>query len=562
MIRLFLSALMACATLYGLPHIAHAEDIAADSKITAVTVYTNRAQITRTAQIDLPAGAHKLMLSDLPTALLPDSLRAEGEAGESVLLGALSYKEQISSQLVSEKERTLDQQLQKLQDESRMIVAEKAALTTRQAFIENLGKQAQSRSNEEISDLKLNPEDWRAAGLALQSDMDEIMKAHVTLEAKLRGVNDEIRKVREELNQLRTGRRSTYEVTIPFESPAATRLTLKLSYQIPNAGWRPLYDARLDTEDESLSLTQYGAVYQRTGEDWSDVALTLSTAQPQRGAGLPDLRPWWVNLWENRPVRAKTMSLAGAADSVAMDGAVMEEMNFAVAAPAAAPQMRMEKAEFAMAESVNSDFLSEYKIVGPSTVLADGSETKLMVGGFETATALAVHIKPQRSTEAYLVADMTLKGDAPLLPGRVALFRDGGFVGQVSLPTLRPGEDSTLSFGIDDQVIVTRKTLKDERKDGILIARENSLTRHYLTRIENRHARAMSIIVEETIPTPQNDKISVNILKDQTTPGYRENYDDVVGLLRWEKDLAAQSPAEVKLGWEVKWPKDQNLSGL
>lgn len=558
MIRLFLSALMACATLYGLPQIAHAKDIDAASRITAVTVYANRAQITRTAQIDLPAGAHKLVLSDLPTALLPDSLRAEGEAGESVLLGALSYKEQISSQLVSEKERTLDEQLQKLQDESRMIVAEKAALTTRQAFIENLGKQAQSRSNEEIADLKLNPEDWRAAGLALQSDMDEIMKAHVTLEAKLRGVNDEIRKVREELNQLRTGRRSTYELTIPLESRAATRLTLKLSYQIPNAGWRPLYDARLDTEDESLSLTQYGAVYQRTGEDWNDVALTLSTAQPQRGADLPDLQPWWINLWESRPVRAKTMSLAGVTDSVAMDGAVMEEMNFS----AAAPQMRMEKAEFAMAESVNSDFLSEYKIVGPSTVLADGSETKLMVGGFETATALAVQIKPQRSTEAYLVADMTLKGDAPLLPGRVALFRDGGFVGQASLPALRPGEDSTLSFGIDDQVIVTRKTLKDERKDGILIARGNSLTRHYLTRIENRHARPMNVIVEETIPTPKNEKISVNILKDQTTPGYQENYDDVVGLLRWEKDLAAQSTAEVKLGWEVKWPKDQNLSGL
>src|SRR4030095_5858559 len=70
----------------------------------------------------------------------------------------------------------------------------------------------------------------------------------------------------------------------------------RLSYQLPDAGWRPLYDARLDSEAGHVELAQLGEVQQRTGEDWSGVALTLSTARPAVGAGLPELGSWFLNM--------------------------------------------------------------------------------------------------------------------------------------------------------------------------------------------------------------------------------------------------------------------------
>ncbi|MCB9988046.1 MAG: mucoidy inhibitor MuiA family protein [Rhodospirillales bacterium] len=556
--------LLAFLVVFGLlPAVAKAADVVADSKIQAVTVYTNRATVTRWAVVDIPAGAHSVVFQDLPAILLPDSLRAEGKAAATVKFGAVTHKRVTSSELASAKERELNDQLEGLQDQVYLMDAERQALQVRKTFLENIGKQATLRTNEDIAELDLKPDQWAGAAATIHQGMSEILKAEVELGIKKRDLDRKIQKVREELNQLRTGQRSSYEVSVPLESAAATQLMISLSYQVPNARWKPVYDARLDTGASKLDLIQYGAVSQRTGEDWSGVVLTLSTAQPQRGASLPDLNPWWVDLWspENRGRLMKSMSMGGTAMAVmsdSMDGVAMEE-NMAMSSAAPVP---MREAEFAVAEIETGGFVSEYKIPGPAVVLADGSETKLMVGAFDTESAIMIHVKPQMSTDAFLVAQTKLKGESPLLPGPVSLFRDGAFVGQSALPLLRPAEEYALYFGVDDQVSVTRKVMLDERKDAGVISRDNTLERHYVTAIQNLHNQPVTVVVAETVPTPRNEKIDVKLVKDNTTAGYEEDADDVKGLLRWEMKLAPKAEKKVVLGWKVTWPKDQNLSGL
>ncbi len=555
MLRLFSAFLM---VLCVLPLSARAE-VAADSTIKAVTVYTNRATVTRAATVRIPAGKQTVVFKGLPAILVPDSLRAEGNATASVQFGALTHKRVISHDLTSTKEKELNDQLEALNDQIRLVGAETKALAARKSFLENIGKQAQLRTDEEIAELNLNPEQWKSASLALYEGMDEVLKSEVALDIKKRGLDKQIRKIRDELNQLRTGQRSTYEVSVPLESVAQTDLTISLSYQVPRAGWTPIYDARLDTAKEMLRLVQYGAVRQQTGEDWSGVDLTLSTAQPQRGASLPDLNPWWVDLY-SVPRRERMVMQKLAAPMAAMDA--MMEMEEGASLSAAAPMVEKMDAEFAVAEINMGGFVSEYKIPGPATVLADGSETKLMVGTFDTESALAVHIKPQLSTEAFLVAQTKLKGEAPILPGSASLFRDGAFVGQTHLPLLRPAEEYTMYFGVDDQMAVKRKIMMDERKDAGMISRDNTREKHVLTAIENLHNQAVNIIIEETIPTARNEKIEVKIIKDATTDGYEQDADDTKGLLRWSVDLKPKAGKDVKLGWKVIWPKDENVSGL
>src|SRR5262249_26308948 len=160
-----------------------------------------------------------------------------------------------------------------------------------------------------------------------------------------------------------------------------------------------------------------------------------------------------------------------------------------------------------------------------------------------------IHVKPQLSTDAFLVAKAKLKGDAPLLPGQANLFRDGAYVGQADLPLLRPGEEHGLYFGVDDQVAVKRKVLKDERRETGMLARDNLLERDVVTELQNLHKKPVEIVVKETVPVARNEKIHVEILKDEalTTPNFEQDAANIKGLLTWTLKMAPSDKQDVKL---------------
>jgi len=558
----FLSLIVMTITLAGFN--AHAqtqnEAITAESNIIAATVYTNRAKVERKAVVNVPKGAHKIVFKDLPPSLMGDSLRAQGSAVQQVVIGALSHKRVITKELSDERQRALNEKLETLNDKVKIVQAESQALQAQKAFIQNIGKQAGLRTDEEIAKLTLNAGEWGPASEVIHTSLAAVLKQEVALDIKMRDLQKEIRQTRDELRQLGAAQRDSYEVSIPVEAAGATELTLTLSYQVPNATWHPIYDARLGTENETLELIQYGAVRQSTGEDWTDVALTLSTAQPHRGASLPPLRPNWINIWEPSKQKRSRVMMESAASaplgavnfSAGADYGMADEI--AVQAP--------KKATFAMAQIQTGGFVSEYIIAGPSDVPSDGTDTKLMVGAFKTDSALEVHVQPQQSSDAFLVSRTTLKGEAPVLPGKANLFRDGAFVGQTNLPMLRPEEKHDLFFGVDDQISVKRKVMKDERKDAGIISRDNELTRHYLTEIKNLHKQQITIVVKETIPVAQNEDIEIKLDDKITTEGYMRDADKIKGVMRWSFDLKPAAEQDINLGYTVSWPKDHNLSGL
>lgn len=558
------SALILPVLLVFLSFPAFAHEIVADSTIRAATVYTNRATLTRQAVVDIKSGAHVIIFNNLPIELLPDSLRIEGTAAAAVKFGALSSKIINSLDLVAPKEKELNDQLRALQDQRKGVEAEKAALSAQHTFLDTLTKQGALRTQENIAELKLDATGWAGAATAIYTGIGDILKAQNAADISLRDIDEKIALTQTELNQIQTGARSHYQIAVPYEAATDTKLTINLSYQVPNATWSPLYDARLDTKTGKLELTQYGAVRQSTSEDWIDVTLTLSTAQPSRGAGLPDLDPFWVNLFVPQPVApTKAYNMAGTASPqmVLRKSLLREEMmatDSGVAEMAPAPMA----AEFVTAQIETGGFVSEYKIPGPSTVRADGTDSKLMVGTFKTENKMQVHVKPQLSTDSFLVAHAKLTGDAPILPGAVSLFRDGAYVGGATLPLLRPGAERDLTFGIDDQVSIKRSVMKDERSEAGMITRETTLERHFVTEIQNLHTQSVDVHVLETTPVAQNKDIRVELVAAQTTQGYLTDVDAVKGQMEWTLPLAAKAKTAVNLGWKVSWPKDQNISGL
>jgi uncharacterized protein (TIGR02231 family) len=540
-----------------------AEEIVVDSRIMAATVYNDRATLTRSAKVQIPAGAHTLIFKGLPLNIFTDSLRAQGSSSADVVFGALEYKQDSSEDFIVPREKELNAQIETLEDEKKVYNADKHALVSARTFLENMGKTASLRENEEIAKLELKPEAWANAADGLASKLSENLKADLALDIKVRDNQRKIENLRNELRGLRTGQKQSYSVSLPLEVSEATTLGVDLLYQISNVSWQPMYDARLDVKSGKLDIVQYGALWQRTGEDWDDVKLTLSTAQPSRGAGLPDLSSQWISLYQETYNRARKQSFGSNLAGSASPMMAMESVVGADSIYDEDKQMEpMQEAQFQSAQINTEGFVGEYVIPGPVDVKSDGTKAKVLIGSFETENTLEVQVKPQLDTRGYLVAKATLMGDAPILPGSVNLFRDGAYIGQSYTDMLRPGDEAYLAFGIDDNVTLTRNILVDNLSEAGMISKSNVRERGYVTRIKNLHKQPISLAVLETIPASTDEKISVSVLKEKTTQGYESDVDDVIGLLRWSIKLEPKKEAEVKLGWQVSWPKDDVISGL
>jgi uncharacterized protein (TIGR02231 family) len=546
-------------TIAALP--AFAADVQTDSRITAVTVYADRAAVTRTASVELPAGASTVVLTGLPESLFPDSLRAEGETQGDVVLGAIENKIVSSAELAAPRERELNDKLQGLNDQRALLAADQQALQSKQQFLTTLTQQGSLRARENIAAIDLKPEQWSGAAETVGKNLADTLRALAGKAVELRQIDEQVAAVQTELSQLQTGARNAYQVKVPLESHGTTRLTLRITYQVPNAFWAPIYDARLDTSNGKLALTQFGNVRQQTGEDWSGVKLTLSTAQPARNATLPPLYPMWVSLYdprvEGRMARRAEMEMDSARTNMA--GMVGDAPAAVMVMEAPAPVMK--QATFQAATLNAGGYVSEYVIPGTADILADGTGKKVMIGNLEVSSKLVAKIKPLVDQQAYLVALTKLGGETPLLPGRANLFRDGAFIGTSDLAMLRPGEETDIGFGIDDQMVVKYNVIKDEAGEDGVISRDSTRTRITVTEVQNLHKTPVAVAVLQTIPSSQNENIKVQVLPETRT-GYDKDVDHITGQLRWNFTLQPQQKDEVRLGWSLSWPKGQSLTGL
>ena len=127
----------------------------------------------------------------------------------------------------------------------------------------------------------------------LPRSREEVASADAAIrdaERKQREIDREIARLEQDRAQKPP---SKLEVRIELAAAAATKATLRVTYAVRNARWAPLYDARLDTgakdRKPALELVRRAEITQNTGEDWSNVALGVSTVRTARGGSAPDL---------------------------------------------------------------------------------------------------------------------------------------------------------------------------------------------------------------------------------------------------------------------------------
>ncbi|HUI31363.1 MAG TPA: mucoidy inhibitor MuiA family protein [Candidatus Acidoferrales bacterium] len=261
------------------------------SKVSAVTVYADRALIIRTAEVNLSPGMNTVEFAGLPVILADQSLRVSGESESNVKVLDVQIKMVFKDTISNEHVRELYDQLSSLQNEEQILEKRMDVLDAEMSFLDSL--RIYYARSAQVGAVKSSYEDWAKMVSFLEKNMDAINEKIINTGARLREVKDQILTIQTEAQQMQNFPKKTEKrVVVTLSSNKSDSANLQVSYVIGAASWAPLYDLHATSGDKVMELTYSGVVRQATGEDWKNVMVTLSTAQPVANGAPPVLVPW------------------------------------------------------------------------------------------------------------------------------------------------------------------------------------------------------------------------------------------------------------------------------
>ncbi|QUJ76443.1 mucoidy inhibitor MuiA family protein [Sulfitobacter albidus] len=519
---------------------ALAETYTATSAPTSVTVYPGFATVTRQIDVAVAAGAHEIILPDLPRGIDPARLRVtvDGATLRSTRLrqNALPPAPDADTPEITAARAEVEQaeeDLRQLDDriEDARLVA--SAAEARVTFLSGLWSS---------KTLPSDPDALANVARMIEAQTLSGTQARVAAERSAR----EISAQRPDLEEALSDARAALAALTPPADPGAL---LVLSISVPDAGevtvstqypvsasWQPTYDLFLDRETETLALRRGATVFQNSAESWRDVRVTLSTLSPSGQVSPSTLFPPLLRFEE--PGRAQLQSRAAASDFAAAVEPVMAESG-AVAANFDGPGV-----SYPVPESID---------IAPG---ADGARVALDTLRFDAR--LFARAVPAFDTTAFLMAEAVNSSAEPLLAAPVAqLFVDGGLVGQTAFAAVAAGASITQAFGPIEDLRLTRTVLDRSDGDRGIINRSNQRLQFTRLEIENLGQESWEVELREAVPYSEQDDLTVNWAADPAPT--TANVDDTRGLLEWSFTLGAGGERAITLEQDIRWPEGTNL---
>ncbi|MBB4370805.1 uncharacterized protein (TIGR02231 family) [Bradyrhizobium sp. cir1] len=522
------------------------------SAIDTVTVYPDGATVTRVISLDLASGDSTLVAKDFPLSLDPSSLRVEGEAGAKLTIGTIDARPPRAAPPVNLPE--LDKRIEALKDRRADLQGAIDSAAARRKFAQHFAEASPAGLGEKGEARPIT--EWRAAFAAVAEEI-------ATADTAIRDATRKQREIDRQIAQLEAERSakppSKLEVRIDVASAAATKATLRVTYAVRNARWLPLYDARLDTgakdRKPQLELVRRAEVTQSTGEDWSNVTLGVSTVRISRGGSAPELG----SLVAQYPQVPKPLALGTASDLARPAPAMRERSAQVMPLSKALEAEPRERADEQQAIAEIGDFQATFKIPGRVSLGAAEGAKSLKIASVSVPADLAVRAAPVMDTTAFLEASFKQTDDTTLLPGKVAIYRDGVFVGRGRISASAKDEIVRLGVGADDKVRIERAVLKrNEGSAGLLVTTSKTDERSFKTTIRNGHDFPIKVAIEDQLPVSENEDIVVEMLPS-TTPPTASNIRDKRGVLEWSFDAKPGEVKDINFAWRIRWPKDKSM---
>lgn len=345
------------------------------------------------------------------------------------------------------------------------------------------------------------------------------------------------------LAQQRTGQDSAQlELDCVLESDGGT---LVIEYLVPAAAWRPAHRARL--QESQVHWEHAACVWQRTGEDWSEVELAFSAERPSLGVEPPAV------VDDELRVRAKQQTVVVQARE--------QTIEHTGEGGGDGPPMVM---------GIDDGGLGlVLPAIGRCTVASDGRPHRVPLGTFTSEAEVDLLTIPMVSAQCHVRARFTNHGAHPILPGPVELCRRAGVVGRGEIGFVAAGERTLLGFAEESELRAHRE-VRTEVEDGSLLAGGTVKTTRVIIRLSNLGGSERKLVVQDRVPVSELEQVTVTVSPPEAfrldkdpqrrrgevvPPQITARTIDEHGLVTWQVPLPARGHAVVALEYRVKSPR-------
>ena len=533
-----------------LPCPALADQIFATSKITAVTIYPQGAQVTRDVTFTAPAGAHDLLITDLPANTAPDLIRL---TSPEATLGAFSLRmdrlpprdDLTSPEMVAAKAavEAAEAKVRTAQSSIDAINARVEAAEAQGAYLRGVKSEGDTATADGLKTIAtmIGAEVLaaRQAALLAQTELPAAVKVHDEAQKALG-------KAQEAQAALSQGDENYVALAVAIDLAAPRETHLTVTHFVYEASWQPVYDMMLvRKEPASLTINRGVLVSQYSGEDWAGVALTLSTARPSDQASPSSLWPELRQIYDPELAAKEDERMRMAQDE---------------AAGMSAPIMESEPAVGGFVTSAMTSFSGDTVIYTyPTSVnIASGVENlRLALDTLNVTPKIYAQAVPRYDRTAFLMASFTNDTGEIILPGPAYLFSDGTLKGSTELAAIPAGDKADLAFGAIDGLRLTRDMPTRAEGDRGILTTSTQIEETAILKLENLTAEVWPVRLIDLVPYSEQEDLEITYTAE---PAPTET--DVKGqrgILAWEFDMAAGEKKEVTLTHVISWPEGQAL---
>jgi uncharacterized protein (TIGR02231 family) len=516
------------------------------STVSAVTVYSDRAAVTRVGQLSLPIGNHLLSFNNLPVNILDQSVRVSGEAMGAKILD-VRIETTFLDTIPEERIRTLQSKTQDLQAQVTELNDRLSVLITEREFISQIKAQSADNISKDLKVQRPTIEDWQKVLGFFDTNLNKNFAEQRKIVRDRSDLQNKIDALQRQINQISPGsRRAVKNILVEVQVTRAGEVRLLATYVVLGAQWYSQYDVRVSTESQDVELNYHGLIQQSTGEDWTSADVSLSTARPDVGGVKPELYPWYLTIAQpvhllqksrgNVPVQTDALSSraesAGAGARAAMEAPVAEIETQATSAV--------------------------FHISSKSTIPSDNVPHKVTIAIEKLHAEFSYSSAPKLSPYVYLKAVIKNTTAAPLIAGSTNIFSNDDFVATSSMKLIAPNETFDAYLGVDPSVKVERKLINKFTDYTGTFTKNVRVTYEFSFALENTKKSEQKILVQDQIPISQNEKILV----EQIEPTDKEMRRDEQGFMNWNLTVKPSEKKAWKLKFNVEYPQGMAISGL
>ena len=270
------------------------------TRIERVVVHPGAALVRRSADLVITATG-EVAIRGLPYALIDDSVQVT-VTGPGRAVTARVAIETVALAAAS----TVDDEVATTAAVLAAVTAERAAVRTSLDALSGLAavpagaREARPRWSDAVTARQALVELARTRSTAARAALAELDRAVIAAERAAAAAEER----RAQRSSAERAAGSLTKAVIARVVPVADggACTIAVRYRVDGARWVPSYVARLIDGEVRLELR--AAVSQATGEDWTGVALELSTATPARRVELPELPALRIGRAQPTPARA------------------------------------------------------------------------------------------------------------------------------------------------------------------------------------------------------------------------------------------------------------------